>query len=154
MNSNMVRLRKRVIGYKEFGEKVDATDPCYDSDVWCRKDGISIEPGSYECVAWVDDKYGRVWCCGIYLEGKDIDDVETEQIAEIGVDAGLAGFFENKPDYNDAEWSEFCESIREGNAWIKDEGFFTQSGWGDGCYPVNKLVGATFGDFVGLEIVF
>jgi hypothetical protein len=75
-----------------------------------------------------------------------------EEIGEIGVDAGLAGFFNDKPDYTDDEWSEFCDSIRNGNAWIRDEGFFSSSGYGDGCYPVNAC--RINGEIVALEIRF
>lgn len=59
----------------------------------------------------------------------------------------------NKPDYTREEWSNFCSSIREGKAWIKDEGFFSYSGLGDGCYPVyaDKDID---GKIVGLEIMF
>ena len=75
-----------------------------------------------------------------------------EEIGSIGVDAGLAGFFMNKPDYTDEQWTEFCESIREGDAWIKDEGFFSSSGNGDGCYGVYAY--KQNGEITALEIRF
>jgi len=61
---------------------------------------------------------------------------DFEEIGELAVDAGLAGFFQNKPDYNDDEWDEFCEKINEHNYLITKEGFCTESGYGDGWYPV------------------
>ena len=75
-----------------------------------------------------------------------------EEIGSIGVDAGLAGFFMNKPDYTDEQWTEFCESIRDGDAWIKDEGFFSSSGNGDGCYGVYAY--KQNGEITALEIRF
>ena len=54
----------------------------------------------------------------------------------IGVDAGLAGFFHNKPDYSDEEWGRFCDRVRNGDAWLIEDGFYSSSGYGDGCYGV------------------
>lgn len=145
----MGKLQPKTIGYKYFAESVDITDPCYDKDVWCRMNDVKIKPGEYKCVAWMrpytftyegkeyDDT--RVAIIGIYLDGIVPDEDKMEEIGEIGVDAGLAGFFNNKPDYTDDEWSAFCASIRNGSAWIKEEGFFSSSGYGDGCYPVNAF---------------
>ena len=150
-------LEKEIVGYHRFHGKVDVTDPGYDDDVWCRENGVEIRPGDYECVAWVDDDSKRVMRCGIYFADSFDDEAilpEGEEIAVIGVDAGLAGFFEDKPNYTDEEWQAFCDSILEGHAWIKDEGFFTTSGWGDGAYPVTALRSAQFGDIIGLEITF
>lgn len=59
-----------------------------------------------------------------------------EEIGSIGVDAGLAGFFHNKPDYSDEEWGEFCDRVRNGDAWLIEDGFYSSSGYGDGCYGV------------------
>lgn len=54
-----------------------------------------------------------------------------EKIGSIGVDAGLAGFFHNKPDYSDEAWSKFCDRIRHGDAWLTEDGFYSSSGYGD-----------------------
>lgn len=94
-------LTPECIGRKTFGDTVDITDPGYDKDVKYRKNGVKIVPGTYECVAWRhnfpyegrDDI--RVCIAGIYLTGVDKNDVEwsPEEFTNIGVDAGLAGFF-------------------------------------------------------------
>ena len=145
----MKKLKPTVIGYKEFTEIVDITDPGYDRDVWCRLNGIKIKAGNYKCVVWMhpdtvvydgkeyDDT--RVAIIGIYLDGLIPSENYMEEIGEIGVDAGLAGFFNNKPDYDNDQWDEFCNSIRNGDAWIKEEGFFSSSGYGDGSYPVSAF---------------
>lgn len=59
-----------------------------------------------------------------------------KEIGSIGVDAGLAGFFHNKPDYSDEEWSAFCDRISRGDAWLTEDGFYSSSGYGDGGYGV------------------
>jgi hypothetical protein len=158
----MKKLKPIEIGYRYFTESVDITDPCYRKDVWCRMNDVKVKPGEYKCVTWMrPDTYTyegktyddtRVAIIGIYLNGLVPNEDYMEEIGEIGVDAGLAGFFNNKPDYNDDEWSEFCDSIRDGCAWIKDEGFFSSSGYGDGCYPVNAF--RMNGEIVALEIRF
>lgn len=158
----MKQLKPTVIGYKDFTEIVDITDPCYNRDVWCRLNGIKIKAGNYKCVVWMrpdtvtyegktyDDT--RVAIIGIYLDGFIPNENYMKEIGEIGVDAGLAGFFNNKPDYDNDQWSEFCNSIRNGDAWIKEEGFFSSSGYGDGCYPVRAF--KINDEIVALEIKF
>lgn len=154
-------MRRKRIGFKHFGGVVDITDPCYDKDTWCRINA-TIKDGDYECMVWRQTKkieHGgqvykdvRVGIIGIYLNGVIPHQSEFEEIGSIGVDAGLAGFFINKPDYSDDEWSAFCVSIREGDAWIKPEGFFSSSGYGDGCYGV--YAHKENGEITALEIRF
>lgn len=128
------KLTKHLIDTKHFEGVVDITDPCYSKTVWCRME-TTVRNGEYDCVIWCDEE-GTVAIIGIYQDGIVPSQQLMKEIGEIGVDAGLAGFFMNKPDYTDEQWSEFCDSVRYGNAWIRDEGFFSCSGDGDGCYPV------------------
>ena len=154
-------MRRRKVGVKHFGGIVDITDPCYDKDVWCRMTA-EVKDGEYYCNIWSNTekeiydgeefKDTRVGVIGIYLDGIIPPQRQMECIGEIGVDAGLAGFFMNKPDYNDDEWNAFCNSICKGNAWIKDEGFFSSSGYGDGVYPVYAY--KHNGEIIALEIRF
>ena len=141
---------------------VDITDPCYDNDVWCRVT-VPCKSGKYICCfekakdAFFED-CERVSKCAIihndYSDGiiqnptslcfseiinNNNLDVKTY---EIGVDAGLAGFFNNKPDFDDDEWSEFCDNLHDIDTALFEsddceEGFFTSSGYGDGGYEVN-----------------
>ena len=157
-------LEPHLVGQKDFQGVVDVTDPCYDKDVWCRINGVQIKPGIYNCVAWTgkDDDWGRrCWIAGIYHADETRpfnqffkkNNESVEEIGEIGVDAGLAGFFHDKPDYNDEEWSRFCDDIFNGDAWIKDEGFFTSSGCGDGGYSVLAEKNND-GEIIAMEIHF
>ena len=66
---------------------------------------------------------------GIYLDGVIPCQKEMKKIGDIGVDAGLAGFFHNKPDYTDDEWAAFCDRVRHGDAWLIKEGFYSSSGY-------------------------
>lgn len=136
-----MKFAKKIIGWHDFNGSVDITDPCYDKDIWCRKNDVKISEGKYQCVTWIYRKRGkhpdrRVSIIGIYLSGYIPSQNDMEYIGEIGVDAGLAGFFNNKPDYTDAEWSKFCDKLCDGDAWLTEEGFWSSSGYGDGCYPV------------------
>ena len=127
---------KKTYGVKEFPDKIDITDPCYDRNVWCRINNFRISAGEYECyIETKKTKYGgeRVSKIGIVKEPAE----RFEIIGSIGVDAGLAGFFIDKPDYSESEWAELCYKIGDREfAWMFDEGFFSCSGYGDGEYDV------------------
>lgn len=152
---------KEVIGKKHYEGIVDITDPCYDKSVWCRMTA-EVKAGTYDCVIWKQDWLHvhnkaemistEVAVIGIYLNGNIPMRDKMEQIGTIGVDAGLAGFFMNKPDYTDEQWEDLSESTDDGNAWIKEEGFFSSSGSGDGRYPV--YANTVSGEIAALEIRF
>ena len=162
--------------------KIDVTDPCYDKDVWCRKT-YDIMPGEYDCYAWTgkDDICGkRVWTAAILWYDDSTfntylaDDSLWEEVGEIGVDAGLAGFFNHKPDFSDNEWGRLCDWMHdtsathneakeydeeydgEIDAYIKSfdglDGFWTESGCGDGVYPVYAI--KQDGKIIALKIEF
>ncbi len=139
--------------------KVDVTDPCYDKDVWCRTT-VDVMPGWYNCYAYRGDDDGRIKRSMIVREGYDDPTHYISRVfhkcGEIGVDAGLAGFFHEKPDFGDAEWREICTWLMDSdngmpsplgtkhrNVYLSHkyhvsgfEGFFTSSNWGDGGYDV------------------
>ena len=135
------------IGELRLDNKVDITDPCYDKDVWCRMT-TDCEPGIYHGYAEIEDQgeWGmRVTSISIYKDDKFVPMTEMESIGFIGVDAGLAGFFRDKPDYSDAEWHDFihdnmCKENGEydynKNTYCIDYGVFSESGYGDGSYEV------------------
>ncbi len=124
--------------------EISVTDPCYDMGTYGRIDGVQIIPGTYKCNSWVckkGDKWsiGRTFIAQILLKGVDTKKSEREYIGSIGVDAGLAGFYQNKPDYSDSEWNDFCDAFfaSDGNDYLLNEyGFCTSSGFGDGSYDV------------------
>ena len=152
---------------KFTSNKLDVTDPCYDKDVWCRMT-VDIIPGvyNYEIVTQSTNWGKRCRYLSIILEGAG----QTRRglkVGTIGLDAGLAGFFENKPDYDDNDWDKICdylyENYEEGPRIVstnKDnqsilgcECVFCSSGYGDGSYDVRPLLDAR-DVIVGYEIQF
>lgn len=53
---------------------------------------------------------------------------------------------------SDDEWSRFCDSIAKGSVWLTEEGFYSFSGYGDGCYGVYAQ--KSDNEIVALEIRF
>ena len=163
---NYVQYMDKVIEVKK-GDTVSATDPCYDAGGGSE---IHVPVGRYNTFYEKVDEgdWGiRVSRCAIAQEGCDTWDVENAhrvRTSSVGVDAGLCGFFVNKPDYDDAAWDEFCDMLtrmdkkyekdtghKYRNVYHTDEGFFTSSGYGDGEYNVYML---DMDGKVGVEIVF
>lgn len=152
------------------GQTVTVTDPCYDADTPSAY--LHLPAGEYECYYDLIDEgcWGiRVAQCALLKKGASdyfLDDGDRECAGSTCVDAGLAGFFIDKPDYNDAEWDVFCENLRRADAeWEKisgrkykevyhtPEGFFTCSGYGDGEYAVYLLKGFR-DEVIGAKLVF
>ena len=155
-------MRRKKLGIMDFHGSVDITDPCYDRDVWCRMNDVKIKEGNYTCMVWYQtDKreyngepysYKLVGIIGIYLDGVIPAQRTMKEIGHIDVDAGLAGFFHHKPDYDDAAWDEFCNRVSHGDAWMIENGFYSSSGYGDGCYDVFAY--QQDGEICALEIRF
>jgi len=178
-------------GYVKISNgKVDITDPCYNKDVWCRMNDVSIKPGEYRCryymgadlefaditetkkfakeYGWDETKaiadelkdiQGRCFVIELQLKGRSfqLHSPKWEEIGNIGVDAGLAGFFWNKPDFSDDEWDEFCNkmdfSLNATPVYLDDDmGFWCQSGYGDGCYNVYAI--KENNEIIALKICF
>ena len=144
---------------KFTSNKLDVTDPCYDKDVWCRMT-VDIIPGVYDYEVITYD--GRCRYISIKREGSGFVR-RGLVIGNIGVDAGLAGFFENKPDYDDDAWMNVCMNIhgtygvvatdKDNKAPFGCECVFCYSGYGDGSYEVRPLLDAR-DVVVGYEIKF
>lgn len=148
-------------GHITLGNTVDVTDPCYDMNVWCRSTLKNVAPGKYVCYAIFSDEgnWGqRVAKARIILDdgSEAANDTQARvksgrswrRVTDIGVDAGVAGFFADKPDFNDEQWSELCNWMFNGegkkDCYIRTfdngtDGFWTSSGYGDGCYDVYAI---------------
>lgn len=129
----------------EIDGTIQITDPCYDEGTWCRM-SLDVKPGKWIFEAEKSEE-GRIASISMrYAKAKTPSVIETtgeiigEMIGEIEVDAGLAGFFTDKPDFSDEEWYEFCDKLGRAQCWEAyfdgKFGFFSSSGWGDGSYPV------------------
>ena len=151
----------RTIGTKHFSGVIQITDPCYNDDAPCRT-AVEVVDGDYVCVVWehtdhldcdghtIDDT--RVFISGIYLNGHIPAVGAMDEIAAIGVDSGLAGFFTEKPNYTREEWLSFCDTIQDGNAWLCENGFLTSTAYGDGLYSL--LAYRENGKITALELMF
>ncbi len=126
--------------------KVDATDPCYERGTWCAAFGLDVVPGKYRCGYEVSNDDRIVTNFIIHEDySTDFYNLHFELAYEIGVDAGLFGYFPDKHDFPQDEWEQLCQWM-----WAKDKeskdiasyyfrddvGFWTSSGYGDGGYPV------------------
>lgn len=136
------------VGTLTLNDKVDITDPCYDKDVWYRHTS-ECAPGEYTGYVEMTDEgdWGkRVAAIIITRNDKPFEVARMEYIANIGVDAGMAGFFRDKPDYPDDEWMKFLvesgvfktneEFDYSKHAYEIPYGIFSSSGYGDGGYDV------------------
>ena len=132
----MKNIGKIRVGEFKLDGKVDITDPGYDKDTWCRMTTDCV-PGEYACYVEITDEglWGkRVASIAIYLNDEECETYDP--IGEIGVDAGLAGFFNNKPDYTHDEWLEICDLAFGEKYCLLPYGVFSESGFGDGGYDV------------------
>lgn len=116
---------------------VDITDPCYDKNSIGRAT-VELKVGQYFC--YFKTKNKRV--SAIAIIHKDYAHLKDELLwihqGDIGVDAGLAGFFKNpKPDFNDNEWAEFVNKLDLNGPLLvnNDLGYFSETNLGDGVYP-------------------
>lgn len=128
------------IGTLRLDGKVDITDPCYDKGTWCRMT-TECKAGEYYGYAEVADcgEWGqRVKSISIYKDDVKCSLGYMVHIGSIGVDAGLAGFFNDKPDFSDDEWYKFLNKYVdfEEKTYSCDYGVFSESGYGDGGYEV------------------
>lgn len=141
------KLEEVYVGELRLDDKVDITDPGYDANVWCRTTK-KCQPGVYKGYAYISDEgaWGkRVAQLSIFKDDKKEDLDKMELIGAIGVDAGMAGFFRDKPDFPDDAWHQFLvdSGVFIGDAfdysrktYAIDYGIFSESGFGDGGYDV------------------
>lgn len=142
--------------------RLSATDPSYDKKVWCRYDMHDVKKGTWNVAVEISDE--GAWgdrIAKVIIQHKDAKNVCPEYIENIGVDTGLAGFFEDKPDYDD-DWNDVCDYLREDyptkmivdkSSPFKCVGVCTSSGFGDGGYDLN-IAKDEKGMIVYAEIVF
>lgn len=138
------------------GGKIDITDPCYDNDVWCRINNVNVKPGKYNCYVKKDNSYRHQMIQEIRIvrQGSSKFANNWKIHGWIGVDAGLAGFFISpKKNYSDEEWKKFCDSLKDDDYFVREYGFFSYSGFGDGEYDV-KIAKDDDDNIIAVRIIF
>lgn len=135
---------------------VDVTDPCYDRGTWCAEWELKVKSGKYDVriIGGGKDRVKAIYALhrDISKEIAAVSDFSDWEIhsSAIGVDAGLCGFFNHKPDYSVEEWLVFCDRLRDmdneqekttGRMYadtyiIEPNGVCSSSGYGDGSYPL------------------
>ena len=128
---------------------ITATDPCYDKNTWCIVEIKNVLAGNWK--AYIKNSNDTSWGDRIselvlVNESYNIDDIDCfeEMEGEAGVDAGLCGFFEDKPNYDNNTWGKLCDEyffkgkfgIASLDTDFKCVGVWSESGYGDGGYPV------------------
>lgn len=166
-----------------LGKKVHISDPCYDTDVWCRMVVDNVLPGFY--YTYIDLMHAGVWGervqrVVVFHESLAPADLEmTKHLGDIGVDSGQAGFFSDESYRNDAmaeiietppgDWTGLPFMEGPGDKWYDKmcaftingnenwgaytEGVVSSSGFGDGSYPVYAQLDEQ-GNIVAMEIEF
>ena len=145
-------MTETIHGTITLPDKIDITDPCYDKDVWCRINNFPITAGEYECYTLVAEDYEtcgwgkRVARIGIRMD--ESDDYERKGI--IGVDAGMAGFFNCD---NRKVFEEYYNYTAH-DVFKTDNAFWSSSGYGDGTYEVyagykNGKIVEVYIEFIG-----
>lgn len=178
-------LKVETKGYLDLKDgRVDITDPCYNKDVWCRMNAVKVRPGIYRCRYYMgvsfeeedrklcveskmspdmikymeSDCSRRCFVTEIQLKGRSfqLNSNKWKLLGKICVDAGMAGFFTDKPDFNDEQWDDLWSYIKGQEpscAYLKPElGFWTESGYGDGTYEVYAI--EEDGEIIALKIEF
>jgi len=122
---------------------VTVTDPCYEKGTWCSAEVNDVFKGEWEASVNImncGDWGNRVASLTVKAVGQEV--VKQERLeAEIGVDAGVCGVFEDKPDYPDEAWSDVCDELGYKNYGLASTsnafhcvGAWSSSGYGDGGY--------------------
>lgn len=141
-------------GAMTLGGTVDATDPCLVQSSRWRMTLTGLRPGVYRCYL---QRIPRDYVQGLFLVHEDVPfsgiqnpeaDSAWKSVGRIGVDAGMAGFFDQKPDWLRQRWGELMDWMEEQDAQAGGrlhayrkqfdgrDAFWSTSGYGDGDYRV------------------
>lgn len=146
----MSRKSRKFCGTIEITSgKIICSDPCYEIGVWCTET-LNAKNGKYNVYIATEKEYDRCAYLEIIHEDYKSENVFwDDRGVDCGVDSGTFGFFdydyyekfhtknERDNELND-EWylKNVCDV--DGDYFNTDnKGFWSQSGFGDGSYPLN-----------------
>lgn len=149
------------VGMMEFHDRIDISDPCYSRNGYGNIIDYKIKEGKYGCYIKYgkpeEDEENRIAEIAIIKRGYGgTKNINWNKVNAIGVDSGLAGFFNHKIEYSNEEWNDFCDRLcdKEEKWWVNfDNGFLSESGWGDGGYYVYESRNND-NEVIALKIVF
>ena len=140
---------------------VTITDPCYKKTECCAIRGVEVLSGNYNCgfcmevstfeLHGKECRHEKMLYIAMYHENYAPENCKKELLGHVGVDSGLCGFYQNKPDYSNKEWDAFCDQMGDALFFFTPEGFCSITG-GDGMKTVYALKNDE-GKIVGLEIM-
>lgn len=168
------------VGTFDFADgSVDIADPCYDRDDGASIWDCKVKPGTYNVFVNVKDfasyfKDEDDLCpneiktmhdarvTSVYIQHSSYGTRRINgwnTIGRVAVDAGLCGFYNHKPDFDDEEdrkWDGFWKNLKtlvaNQTCDLGKYGVTVSSGYGDGYYPVYARKEGD--DIVGLKIRF
>lgn len=143
--------------FEMVSDEMAVSDPCYDTDVWCRGELSNVLPGMWEAsiIKRDEGEWGQrvARLIAVHEDYADSDIEATENAEfEVGVDSGQAGLFDCKHyrddrviagsekaiDKNDpgALWYMHCchITLTQMAAGVMPYGVVSSSGFGDGSY--------------------
>ena len=134
-----------------------ASDPCYDTTVWCASKIENVKNGTWvSCIVYSNEGAWGKRVSDLIATHEDVHKIhmtQWEKIDSCGVDSGQFGFFDYKyfvDHESEREWgapgfyNECCEATHDeskgfGGNVIGNAGVVSASGYGDGSYPVYVL---------------
>lgn len=147
--------------FTQVSNKMRASDPCYDKDVWCAHCVDRVAKGEWiaEIIVSDEGEWGQR-VSKLIVSHKDVNDhvLIDDPTFEAGVDSGQLGFFDDLFYLNgavlpkamiqpssiglpmetsrDIWYSVCCDLTLKAKAGVLPNGAVARSGFGDGCYPV------------------
>ncbi len=123
---------------------VYVTDPCYEPGTWCQGLVKNVLCGKWKASVIIENTSlgwgNRVHELNVVHEAyEDIEIFMDKQTFVVGVDAGVAGFFDSDKwvgrSSDEDEYSRLCEMTHDlEQAGCTDYGVISSSGFGDGAY--------------------
>lgn len=154
-------------GFTKVGEitlnnNVVVSDPCYEIDTWCALNIGNMQSGKYSVIInYLPDEITN-WGdrVGSLIVIKDEDYLEdllesSNLLGEVGVDSGQMSVY-NYEEYtnNEERYDSICHKTNHKEAGVVNNGAVSNTGFGDGFYPVYSIIDEETCEVIGLEIQF
>lgn len=162
----MALMERIFVGHLDLSNGfVDISDPYHNSNSNFSISSLKVAAGKYSCYAYKDTESGCIMCCQIVINSnKELAAIAEDKIAcgkswrrltksFIGVSSKTAGFFASpKPVFRSKTDLIFhptsklnekgipkCYMLSHSPIYKNKEGFFTESGIGNGAYTAHMI---------------